>query len=84
MDPNRLNKVFGWLVGEHRIFFYADDRHIAGQYQIWVQTALVTMVIIFERFGLQTNLNKTKYIICTPGFIWGKQGAKVNKRRAIG
>ena len=51
---------------------------------IWVQTALTTMVRIFERVLLQTNLGKTKEMICTPGFIWRKQGSEAYKRRATG
>ena len=39
---------------------------------------------MFERVGLQTNLNKTKGVICTPGFIWGQQGAEAYKRKATG
>ena len=34
------------------------------------------MVRMFEWVGLQTNLNKTKAVICTPGFIWVQQGAE--------
>ena len=49
-----------------------------------MQTALTTMVIIFERFGLHTNLSKTKVVICTPEFIWGKQVVEAYKRRATG
>ena len=42
------------------------------------------MVRMFERFGLQTNLNNTKAVICTTGFIWGQQGAEAYKLRATG
>ena len=49
-----------------------------------MQTELTKMVITFQRFGLQTNLNKTKAMICRPGFIWGQQGAEAYKRRATG
>ena len=49
-----------------------------------MQAALTTMVRMFERVGLQTNLNKTKGVICTPGFIWGQQGAEAYKRKATG
>ena len=47
-----------------------------------MQAALTTMVRIIERVGLQTNLGKTKAMLCTPGFICGKQGDEVYKRRA--
>ena len=33
---------------------------------------------------LQTNLNKTKAMICTPGFIWVKHRVEAYKRRAKG
>ena len=42
------------------------------------------MVRMFDRVGLQTNLNNTKAVICTPGFIWGQQGAEAYKKRATG
>ena len=80
--PQEAKHGFGWTAGEHNICFYADDGRIAGQDPIWVLTALTTMVGVFERFGLQTNLNNTKAVICTLGFIWGQQGAEAYKRRA--
>ena len=56
-------------MGENNICFYADDGQIAGLDPIWVHTAMMTMVRMFERFGLQTNLNKTKAMICKTGFV---------------
>ena len=75
---------FRWAAGEHNICFYADDGRISGRYPIWVQTALTTMVRMFERVVMQTNLGNTKAIICTPGVIWGKQGVEAYTRRATG
>ena len=80
--PQEAQHGFVWEAGEHNICFYADDGHISGQYSIWVQTTRTAMIRIFKRIGLQTNLGRTKSIICTPGFIWGKQGVEANKRRA--
>ena len=74
----------GWAAGEHNICFYADDRRILGHNSIWVQTALMDMVRIFERVVLQTNLSKTKAMVCIPGLIWGQQGVEAYKRRATG
>ena len=51
---------------------------------IWVHTDLTTMVIVFERVGLQTNLIKTKSMVCTSGFIWGQHGVDAYTRRAMG
>ena len=69
---------------EHNIWFYADDGRKEGRDPIWVQAALTTMVRMFERVGLQTNLYNTKAVICTPGFIWGKKGAEAYKQQATG
>ena len=65
---------FGWSAGEHNICFYADYGGRAGRDPIWMQAVLMTMVGIFERVGLQTNLNNTKAMIYTLGFVWGQQG----------
>ena len=54
--PQEAQHGFGWSVREHNICFYADDRQIAGRYPIWVQTVLTTMVRMFDRVGLQTNI----------------------------
>ena len=74
--PQEAQHGFGWTAGEQNICFYADDGRIAGLDPIWVLTALTTMVRVFKRFGLQTNLNKTKAVICRLGFLWGQQGAE--------
>ena len=34
--------------------------------------------------GLGANLEKTKAMVCTPRFIWGKWGETVYKRQATG
>ena len=75
---------FGCSAGEHNICFYSDDGRIAGWDPIWVQAVLTTMVRMFDRVGLQKNLNKTNAMICTPGFIWGQQVSEAYKRQAIG
>ena len=82
--PQEAQHGFRWMEGEHNILFYADYRRIVGQDPIWVQTVLTTMVRIFERVDLQTNLNNTKATICTPGFILGKQVSEAYKGQATG
>ena len=84
MDPTRLTMVSGDQGGEHNICLYADDVQIVEQEPIWAQAVLTTKVRIFERFGFQTNLDKTKTMICTLGFIWRQQGAEAYKRQATG
>ena len=73
--PQEAQHGFWWLAGYHTICFYEDDVQIARQDTIWVQAALTKMVIMFERVGLQMNLNKTKAVVCTPVLIWRKQGS---------
>ena len=75
---------FRWAAGEHNVCLYADDIQIAGQYPIWVQTALASMLITFKRVGLWTNLGKNKAMICMPGFIWRQHGVEAYKRRSTG
>ena len=31
---------------------------------------------------LETNLDNNKFVVCTPGFIWGEWGGQAYKRRA--
>ena len=37
---------------------------------------------MFQWMGLETNLDKTKALVCTPGYIWGKWSEAAYKRRA--
>ena len=73
-----------WAYGEQKIVFYVDDRHIAGCKPIWVHKILPDVVRVFEIMGIHTNLGKTKEMVCTLGFVWGKQGIVVYKRRETG
>ena len=61
-----------WAAGERNLVFYADDRRVVGRDHIWAQDALMVAVVMFRRVGLETNLEKTKALVCTPGYIWGK------------
>ena len=72
------------MEGGHSVCFYTDDGGVAGRVPIWVQAALTTMVRMFERVGLQTDLRKTKAMICTLWFIWGLQGSEAYNRQATG
>ena len=63
---------------------YVDNVRIVGHNPVWVQMALTVVVGMFDRVGLKTNLGKTKSILCTPGFIRGKQGVAAYNRRVKG
>ena len=70
------------MVGERNLVFYTDDGRILGRERIWVQYALTVTVEMLRRIGLETNLENTKALVCTPGYIWGKWSKAVYKRRA--
>ena len=38
---------------------------------------------MFGKLLLQTNLGKTKEMVCTTGFIWGKLGVSAYKRSVM-
>ena len=66
--------MLGWGTLETNIVFYAEKGHIAGRNPIWVHTMLMTGVIMFDIVELHRNLGKSKAVVCTPVFIWGKHG----------
>ena len=41
-------------------------------------------VYIFSSIGLEMNLEKTKVVVFTPGFIWGNIGKVTYKQRVTG
>ena len=78
-----LDVVFGtqeaqhfmvWASGDRNFVFYAYYGRIAGRDHEWVQDALTVTVAMLRRMGIGANLNKTKAMVCTPGFIWGEWG----------
>ena len=73
----------GLAVGDCNLIFYADDGKIAGQDHVWVQDAMSVTVAIFRRMGLETNMEKTNTMVCTPRFIWGEWGDHAYKQQAM-
>ena len=39
---------------------------------------------MFCRMGLDTNIEKTNYMVCTPIFIWGKWSEEAYKQQTMG
>ena len=58
-----------WAPGEKNLVFYVDDVLIAGREHIWVQDAMTMTVGFFWQMGLENNTEKTKSMVCTPGFL---------------
>ena len=82
--PQDPQHDLGWAAGERNLIFYTDDGRMAGQDHKWVQDTLSVAVAMFYIMGLETNLDNTKAVVCTPCFIWGKWGGQAYKRRVVG
>ena len=51
--------------GRHQdALLYADDGMVASSDPRWLQWAFYTLVSLFERVGLQTNVGKTVRMVC--------------------
>ena len=69
--PQESKHGLGWAAVERNTIFYADNGRIAMWYHEWSQDALSETMGISQRIGLETNLNKSKTMVCMPGYIWG-------------
>ena len=55
-----------------------------GRDHIWLQEALMVTVEMLRRVGLETNMEKTKSLVCTTVYIWGKWSKEAYKLQVIG
>ena len=46
--------------------FYADDGMVGATDPKWIQGAFSSLVAIFDRVGLLTNVRKTVSMVCHP------------------
>ena len=69
---------------EKNLFFYVDDKRILGRDHERVHGALEVMINMLFRMGLESNLKKTKTLVCTPRVIWVKCGETAYKQQAAG
>jgi hypothetical protein len=65
LEGEELDKMMDALFA----IFYVDNAYIATCDPIFLQRAIDGFVSIFECVGLETNISKTKAMICTPGKI---------------
>ena len=82
--PHEARHGMGWAEGDRNLIFYTDDRRIGGRDHIWVQDALTVSEGMFQKLGLEMNLDKTNALVCTPGYIWREWIEAAYKRRATG
>ena len=60
--------------GRHQAsLFYADDSMVASSDPCWIQGALNTLVGLFYRVGLRTNVRKTVGMVYRPCQAAGNQ-----------
>ena len=79
-SPQEAQNGMGWTEGEINLVIYTDERRIAGWDHEWVQYELKVMLARLHRMGMESNLEKTKVVVCTPRFIWGKWWETAYKR----
>jgi hypothetical protein len=65
VDPEELDLL---MVAFFAIF-YVDDAYLAARDADFLQVALNSLVSLFERVGLETNVKKMQAMICTPSRI---------------
>ena len=70
--PQEAQHGLLWAAGERELMFFFNDGRIAGRDHKWVQDVLKVSVTMLLIMGLETNLEKTKSMVFTTGFIWGK------------
>ena len=71
--------------GRHQAaHFYADDGMVASSDPRWLQWAFNTLVVIFDRVGLHTNVGKTVSMTCRPCPTAGNQSEVAYGRKMTG
>ena len=68
----------------HNALFCADDGMVASLDPRWLQGTFSTLVGLFDRLGLRTNVGKTVVMVCRPCRGWGTQSEVVYRRRMTG
>jgi hypothetical protein len=61
--------------------FYVDDAYLATRDPNFLQVALNSLVSLFKRVGLETNVKKMQAMICTPGRISTQLSTDSYRRR---
>ena len=65
--------------------FYVDDGMVGATDPQWLQGAFIALVAIFDRVGLQNNVNKTVSMACQPCRAGsGNRTAEGYRRRITG
>ena len=71
--------------GRHQAaLFYADDGMVASLEPRWLQGAFSTLVGLFDRVGLRTNVRTTVGMVCLPYQAAGTQSEAAYGRQMTG
>ena len=70
--PQEAQHRLGWATGGRNLVFYNNGGRIVGRYHEWVQDAFTVIIEMLHRVIINTNLDNTSYMFCTPVFILGK------------
>ena len=68
----------------HTAFFYADNGIVASSEPQWIHVTFSTLVGLFDRVGLRTNIGKTSVMVCFLCQAEGNQSEVTYKRRMKG
>ena len=71
--------------GRHQAaLLYAEDGMISSSNPRWIQWAFNSLVSLFERVGLRTNVGKTVSMVCRPCQAAGTQLVAAYERKMTG
>ena len=71
--------------GRHQnSLFYADEGMVASSDTSWIQGVFITLVGLFDRVGLNTNIRKTFLLVCHPCQVAGTQSEALYGQRITG
>ncbi len=65
LEPDEIDHLMSTFFA----IFYVDSAYLASRDPYFLQRALDVLVNLFTRVGLETNVQKTQTMICTPGRI---------------
>jgi hypothetical protein len=65
LEPDEIDQLMATFFA----IFYVDEAYLASRDPDFLQRALDVIVGLFDRVGLETNIQKMQAMICTPGRI---------------
>lgn len=78
------NAGLGRLIAELLAVFFADDGLVASRDPVFLQKGFDILTDLFRRVGLRTNVEKTKFMTCLPGYISSSLSSEAYLHRMTG